>query len=522
MLAYLRKLTKKEVFWPLLIFSVALVLRLHNSSELFFWNIDEDRFALTAKRILVDHRPVLIGYSLPGGEIYPGPIFPYILSLWYLIVRMNPFGLAILASIFGALATFLVYKIGSNIFESKTVGLFASLIYALSFLANVYSRVLTELTLVPILSLLVYFVLYQNIKYKKPKNLIWLGAVLLVASQNEGSSYSLLALVLVSFLIFRFKVPVKKLLNIISLFILFNLPVLFFEIRHNFFITNAFIQFFFKRTYAQGPIINFDSIIGSLEIFPRTLSRLIFVSGPNSIADQILPCSDVIYLRESSVPMFLLLASIVIIAFFLFKTLRDKKAIGRKIIAIHLTVMFLGIVLYRLFFPGWLYEWMLVIFFPAFVLILGYALENIYGWARLGKIFVLILLGTFIVYNLVFLLKVKENFGLSAKVSAVKYALSQIGNRPFYLDSIGSCYAQGYNYLFWYLGNFPTHSYSDDQFTPTYYPRSVTLKPSLGVVMVNPSNQETENFYQKYNDYLQKIKVKQKVGSIEVLIVEDQ
>jgi 4-amino-4-deoxy-L-arabinose transferase-like glycosyltransferase len=505
---------------PIILVVIAFGVRIYGAGNLFFWNIDEDRFGLTAKRILVDHRPVLIGYSLPGGEIYPGPIFPYILSLWYLIVRMNPFGLAILASIFGAFTTFLVYKIGSIIFESKRVGLFASLIYALSFLANVYSRVLTELTLVPILSLLVYLVLYQNIKYKKPKNLIWLGVVLLVASQNEGSSFSLLALVLASFLIFRFQVPIKKLINIAGLFILFNLPVFFFEIRHNFFITKSFVQFFVGKPAAGGITINFGSISNSLEIFPRTLSRLLFVSGPKNIADQILPCSDLINLRESSVPTFLFLTSVAIIAFFLFKTLRDKKAIGRKILAIHLTVMLLGILLYRLFFPGWLYEWMLVIYFPAFALILGYTFDKIYGWNKLGKIVVLILLGIFLIYNLRFLLKTRENFGLSAKASAVKYALSQIGNRPFYLDSIGSCYAQGYNYLFWYFGNFPKQSYSDDMFTPAYYTKSLD-RPKVGVVMVNPSKIENEEFYQKYNSYKQKTIANQQIGNIEVLIVED-
>ena len=210
MLAYLRKMTKKEIFWPLLIFIIALVLRLHNSSELFFWNIDEDRFALTAKRILIDHRPVLIGYSLPR-DIYLGPIFPYILSFWYFLVGMNPFGLPVIAAILTAITAVLVFFFGKTIFESKRIGTIASLLYAFSSLAVVYSKVLTELTIAPIIALLTYLILYQNLKSKKPVNLIWLWVVLIVAVQNEGSSFSLLVLVAAVWLIYRFKIPIRKL-----------------------------------------------------------------------------------------------------------------------------------------------------------------------------------------------------------------------------------------------------------------------------------------------------------------------
>lgn len=506
----------------ILLFAGAFVLRIFGGADFFFWNIDEDRFALTAKRILVDFRPVLIGYSLPGGEIYLGPIFPYILSIWYLIANMNPFNLPLFSAFFGAISSILVYKVGSIIFESKKVGFFASVIYGFSFLANVYSRVLTELTIVPILSLLVYLILYQNIKFLAPKYLIWLGVVLLVAAQNEGSSFSLILLAVICVFIFKLGIPTKKWLTIVGIFIAFHIPVVIFELRHNFFITKAFVEFFFKNTSSSGLSLNIDSLQQTIMIFPKTFSRFLFPSGTENIANQILPCIDLINARESAINSYLLVLSGAIIILFLYLAKKGHAQIGGKILALHFAVIIGGIFLYSLFMPGWFYEWLLVIFFPAFALIIGYFLAKISSLGKAGGIMTLMFLSVFVFLNLRSLFLVKEDFGLSAKSQAVEFAISQIGNKPFFLDSIGSCFAQGYNFLFWHHGNFPKTSYSDDSFTPTYYPKHMGDRPKLGVVMVTPSEAETAEFYQKYETYKQKSVSSSKVGKIEVLIVEDR
>ena len=112
---------------------------------------------------------MLIGFPIPGG-IYLGPILPYITSFFYLLLRMNPFNLSVLSAFFGATITFLIYKVGLTIFDSKRIGFLASFLWGFSFLTNVYSRVFTVLTFIPVLTLLVYFILYKNIKFK---NISW-------------------------------------------------------------------------------------------------------------------------------------------------------------------------------------------------------------------------------------------------------------------------------------------------------------------------------------------------------------
>src|SRR3989337_1572810 len=160
-------LTVKEIklkhFLLLAIILISALLSFYKAQQLFFWNVDEDIIALTVKRILGDYRPQLIGFPIPGG-IYLGPLIYYIISVPYALSLMNPLVLPVFSAIIGSITVFLIYKVGKIIFKDETVGFFAALIYGLSYLSNVYSRLLTGLSIVGILALLTYLFLYQNLR----------------------------------------------------------------------------------------------------------------------------------------------------------------------------------------------------------------------------------------------------------------------------------------------------------------------------------------------------------------------
>lgn len=510
----------KKILLPVLILT-ALLLRLYHPFSSFFWNVDEDIIGLNVKNIVINHHPQLIGFPIPGG-IYLGPLFYYWVSILWALSLLNPLGLPIFSAILGTITVFLVYKTGKTIFEDERVGLIAAAIYAFSYLANVYARLLDGLSIAPILALLTYLFLYENLKTKRPRHLILLGLILLVSSQNEGSSISLLGLTFVVWLIYRFKVPVKKLQLIISVFIVAHLPLLLFDLRHNFFLFKSFIKFL---TIHRGIATHFDFVTAgsALMIFPKTLSRFLFISGPKNIADQILPCNDLIASRISSIPIYILGFAIFVLLFFLVLGFAKKENnYGAKIIILHFFIMYGGIFIYNFFLTGYFFEWILVIFFPAFALITAYFLTYAFANKKLRMIATLAFVATFIFFNTKALLETKDNFGLNAKIGATRLAASALGDRPFYLESIGSCYAQGYNYLFWRFGKTPTYSFSDGMFAGSLYPEPTGPKPKIGVVMVNPSKNESSDFWEKYNLYKSKTIDSKKVGQIEVLIVGDK
>lgn len=171
-------MNKFIIFLPIII---AILLRIYDGPELFFWNIDEDIVALTVKRMLVDLHVQLIGFPIPGG-IYLGPIYYYLISVPYFLFNLDPHKLYLVSALFGALTTFLTYKTGLLLFEKKFIALTASCIYAFSYFSTIYGRILNGLSIAQILALLTYLLVFKKIKSNKDTNLIPLGFVLLVAS----------------------------------------------------------------------------------------------------------------------------------------------------------------------------------------------------------------------------------------------------------------------------------------------------------------------------------------------------
>ena len=510
-----KKINRRHLILFAIIF-ISAFLRFYKGQQLFFWNVDEDITALTVKRILIDHRPQLIGFPIPGG-IYLGPLIYYIISVPYALSLMNPLVLPVFSAIIGSITVFLIYKVGKTIFEDEKIGFFAALIYGFSYLSNVYSR-LSGLPIVGILALLTYLFLYRNLRLKKPTNLLLLVIVLIVSAQNEATSLSLIVLVAISWIIYRFKVPAKTAVISISLFIVFHIPLLVFNLRHNFNIFRSFLNFFTKSPENASSSYNLSNIF---EVFPKTLSRFLFISGNNDISGQILPCSYLVDNRNYTITFVYILA-VLIFGYFLGSQILNKKtSLGSKIITIHLGVLIIGLALFNLFLKGYFYEWTLVIFFPAFSLIASYSLVRIFKKGALYKLAIFSLLILFAFTNIKSTITSSNKFGLLSKVEAVKAALKETSGAPFYLDSIGSCFQEGYIYLFWYYGRQPFLSYADDIFGPGIIQKPDIPKPKLGVVMVNKGEMETADFYQKYNFYKSKASKVIDVNEVQVLIVED-
>ena len=124
------RISKNLIVFLLLLLTVSAFLRFYNLSHLLYWMFDEERDAFFVKRILVDHRPILIGGAIPEG-FYLAPGYFYIASFFYLFSKGNPLGPAIVASSLGVISTFLIFFVTQKLFNKKTA-VFSSIIYAFS------------------------------------------------------------------------------------------------------------------------------------------------------------------------------------------------------------------------------------------------------------------------------------------------------------------------------------------------------------------------------------------------------
>ena len=112
-----------------------------------------------------------------------------------------------------------------------------------------------------------------------------------------------------------------------------------------------------------------------------------------------------------------------------------------------------------------------------------------------------------------------SRFGLLGKMSATQYAVSKIGSNSFFLDSIGSCYEQGYNYLFWYFGRPPSFT-KNLIIDPLLVEQQKQATTQLGVIMVTHSNKNKFEFYEKYAQYRRRMIDQKMFKDIEILIVK--
>ena len=495
------------------------------ASGWFFWQADEDIVFLTVKKIVVDHRLQLLGFGVPGGLFF-GPALYYLTSIFSLIAGMNPEIFSVQTALIGVFTTLLVYKIGSLIFEEASVGLLAATFYAFSNLIIDYSKVFTALAFAPMLSLFVYGIVYSNLKAKKPKYLVWLGLVLTFSLQNEGSSFSLVLLAIFVWIFYRFFVPFRKLLQILLIFFIFQIPLVLYELQNNFFLTKSSLLFFLKRetilkATSSSDYSNIQGLINLLQIFPQTISRILFISGEKNVTNQILSCPNLVAERYSAISLFAFIIAIVILGFFLMQSLFFKKSVlGTKIVSMHLLAMIVGMLIYSLFYPNHTNEWTTVIFFPGFCFIIAFFLYHFSKVGKLPKFLVILFVAAFVIFNLNTFFNTTENYGLSSKIKAVRFAISYVRDKPFYLESIGTCHKHGYLYLFWFLGKLPDQTYGTGaQFAPELIPEGSKIKPNLGVVMVHDLD---KGIYEKYLSYKKKAVKNQEFDGVEVLIVEDK
>jgi 4-amino-4-deoxy-L-arabinose transferase-like glycosyltransferase len=511
---------KKNRFFFLcfLLVFVSLFFRLYNLKKLFFFMVDESTANLVAKRIFVDHRLILLGPDIPGG-LHTGPLFYYLTGLIMFFSNFNPIGEAIFASLLGTICLVLILFIGKKLFNSRNIAFFAGIIYAFSNLIIIHNRVYNTLTFTLLASLLTYYSLFQL--KKGDKRFAWLlGLALVLGTHSEGSAFSLVLLSILFFIVNNFPKKKESRLLVFLILAVSFLPLVFFDLRHGFVLSQRFARFFsFSNAKSLPGIIGFKNIGTIVLVLPQVLSRIFFLTGKPDLSCQILPCSYCFKQTRGNYSYFYLVFSFVVFLYFIVRFFKEKKNFGLQIIGLHFFSMIIGLGLYNLFLPNYLFEWLFVVFFPGFCFISAYFLNFL--WVKFRPL-VFIFLGLFMIVNINSFFKLKNPWSLFYKEKAIKYALNQVNNRDYYLDTLGSCFGYGgYRYLFWFYGQEPVYSYADDLYWDWLYPRPAKPRPSLGVVIVNPTTEEPDEFYQKYNQYKQNMIARKRFAEIEVMIVKE-
>lgn len=225
---------------------IAGVLRFYHITRLEFFTYDQARDALFVKRMLVDHEFRLLGTqtSLPGMYLPPFYFYTITIPLW--LARLNPVGIDFYSALIGVLSVPLVFFVANKIF-GKPAGLFSAGLFAVSPLVVELTRRAWNPNTLPFFILIAFYFLYQYFKEQKIKYfLLAFGFYGYCLSLHFGA-WTLLPLFLFVWLWAALKRKVGKfgLLGGLGILGFFVSPLLFFELRHNFFLISQAKVFFF-------------------------------------------------------------------------------------------------------------------------------------------------------------------------------------------------------------------------------------------------------------------------------------
>lgn len=519
----LRKVERKLLIFLTLILLISVFLRFYNLENLLYWMFDEERDAFVVKRILVDKHPTLIGGSVPG-VFYLAPGYFYISALFYFFSQGNPLGLGFVASVLGVLSVLFLFFVAKDMFGRK-VAVISTIIYTASYLVIGYNRTWWPLVFAPLVSIVSYYCLFQAITFKKIWFAIPLSLALIVGAQSDPSNFSLIILTVIFWIIYKLPFKDKRVIFAIFLFFFSHLPLVLFDLRHDFFNAKLILKLlFFESSSGNFQILQ---AIKELVIFPQTFTRFLFVSFSPDWSFQIVPHEFYLEKKFREMPVIIFFFSIFLFLWFIKKFIYSvftKKDFGIKVVGAHILIAAVGVVLYNAVFPGYTHEWFLQVLFPGFAIILGIFLSQLLN--RKYTLYVIWAgLGIYLFIGIVVILNARNSYSFGLKSQAVKWVLSQINGKPFSLDSPSTSFSYGgYRYLFYLYGHEPVKSYMDPVFIDWMYPKESIARdhPDIVVVMMNPDLYYQPFYFERYNIYRSKTIARKQFGFVEVLIIDNK
>lgn len=499
-------------YWPLILILVAAFgLRLINLKELFYFTYDESVFAFVGRRLILWNHIPLIGGVTPFG-VHVAPYFYWFFAVLLYLGNLDPISWGYFSAVLGAITSLSLFYVAYNFFDKKTAFV-SSAIWAFSTLAGIYDRHFWGLTFGPIFSLIILFLLKSIIDGKV--HYIFPLALTLAIIIHADLSYLVFLFVTV-IVWFIYKLPLKKLAFIFFIILLLLMPLLVFDLRHNFSNTRPLLKYL-KADKTESRF-NDQTAWDRTLIFGSSFSRFLIPTFDNEISKQYSYCESFIKEKYEKVPNFLELLSLLIIALFALWSVKSKKT-APIIMSIMVGVFYIGIQSYGFIVNGDVFEHYLTGLFPVYIIIFAFFIT------RLPKILWVSLLAVLLIFNMNKTLNLKNSHGLKNKQLAIEYVNKQVGNSDFSLDSVSTCWKySGYRYLFAVYGREPVKSYVDPNFGYLYGDTKISSShPDIvAAIITHDFVPEKYEFYERYS-LLKSHETSSKLfGNIEVIIMDNK
>lgn len=426
---------------------LALFLRTYLLPTRASFDADQEEIAFKAKEILSGN-PVLLGPKTSLGGFSIGPGFSYIWAFFSILTKGHPIA-GVYASIFLGILTIVgIYFISRKIFSEK-VGLILSFIIAFSNSFIAWDQGPWAPSLFHISEIIIFYGLYISKKSKMGIPLIALGLVM--AFQSHFAVFLLILPIVIYLLVYKPMISKKTFIVTLLILLIGVLPLLVYDILHNF--------------------VNFNRLVSVFSLgvsgVPPSKLKLIYTLIQNSVS--VIVVSLPIFLRYA---IFILLIGTTVFGIF-----KDKKY--RSLILLFLLFIFVPLIEF-MFYSSSFSEYYLMTVVTPFVFILGYLLSKIKN-----NTLIIIALILFLVQNMRAFINFKRSINLGAKDRVVQKIVEMEGFSGYGV-SISTEPGQnfGFSYLFDYYKatpNIPPKSGEEKIFTIIVPPGFDGIEPIFAV-----------------------------------------
>ncbi len=419
----------------IILFILGFILRFWNLPQQLFFGPEQGIDTLVVKSVVEDGKARLIGPKTDIDGVFHGPHFYYLSAIPYVLSGGHPLVLAAWSILFSSAAIVLIFLLTRSLFTEKTA-ILAALFYAVSYGAIVYSRWLSTHAFAPFFMLLS---LHLFLMARKKKLLLPLSLFFAAFTAQLEILNTLYLIPLFTILIFAYRKKFSPLNIIFSLLVaaLSFSNFLFFDLRHQFLITNRVIA------VLQGEAGFSTDFISALKV---TL---------------------LIYLNEGAFYLFpinFFWGRIIFLAllFWLFLNLFKKSKKRKEEISLFLWLLIPLVILGFTRQPAM--SQFFVILGPAFIILFAYGLDAFFKkinkrWLFFSLPFFLILTQMIAFKNflpknrLVFFQAPQPDLRFGDQISAIDYVYKDAGDKKFSFVAYTIPYwmDQGWQYLFdWY------------------------------------------------------------------------
>ena len=394
----------KPVILLIIILLLSIFFRFYKIHDFLFWGMDQEYEAFLAKNILSGKHFPLIGVNASDTGLYLGPAFIYFASILFAFFSGNPLGWAITASVLGIITTYVVYVVGKSMFHQKT-GLFASFLYGVSWLTSFYDRQFWNPVFVPLLSLVLGVITY-GILQGKVKKLLLFSLILGMGIQSHLSLLIFVPIIIFALWEKRKLINKKIILLSIIIFIATQLPLIFFDLRHDF--TNLKAAVNLLSSNHSNSVTNSSTIFSRNILYISSLGRFIVPPINSDWLVESGQCLELIGYRKDRLLAGSLILSLLTVLLFIKKN-KIKKSLfqnkGYQLLGVIYIVTFIFIQMYH----RQLFEYYLLYFFPWLAICFGFIASYYWEKENFRKLIItLVIILAFV--NIIALLTSRYNF----------------------------------------------------------------------------------------------------------------